>query len=97
MPGGDKEGSEGALLLLAAPSSHPPAPLGSHWSPSGHDGFMHGHGRPIYWSQAIPSSSAHGGPLMCRGAGEGLSFWGWTAGEMRVGPGFLVQCILEFI
>lgn len=28
MPGGDQEGSEGALLLLAAPSSHLPAPLG---------------------------------------------------------------------
>lgn len=73
-----------ALLLPAGPAGGPTD------APSGHDGFMHGHSRP-FGKQAIPLPLLPTEVPRCRGAREGL------VGEVRDGPGFLVQCILEFI
>lgn len=99
---GDKDGSEGALLLPGHSSLCQPGPC------RGLLGVGECHAVPLalymdmagrFGNQAIPfpSSSALRCPLMHREAGEKLCFGGQAASEMRDGPGILVQCILEFI
>lgn len=96
-PGGDHQGSEGAQLPLATPFSCLPGLLGVPLMPlvammalcmdiAGPVGTK------LFLLPLLPTEVPR-----CRGAREGLSLAEWMFGEMRDGPGFLVQCILEFI
>lgn len=94
---GDHQGSEGAQLPLATPFSYLPGLLGVPLMPlvarmAVCMDIAGPVGTKLFLLPLLPTEVPG-----CRGAPEGLSLAEWMVGEMRDGPGFLVQYVLEFI